>query len=124
MSAQVRARTTRQSARQTTPQQWAKAQARHAATRQRLTARTGETVVEYIKRMHTTDTGHGDATRRRQRQAGGCNCPCAYSLCVYAMYWRAQHGADRTTTLHGGWGWASYWDEQGNPIPLPDSAFR
>jgi hypothetical protein len=123
MTTQTRTRPGR-AARQTTPQQWAKAQARHAAERSRLTARPNETVTNYIRRMHRTDTGHLDATRSRQRYAGACNCPRAYSLCKYAMYWRAQHGADRATTLHGGWGWPSYWDEQGNPIPIPDSAFR
>ena len=123
MTARANTRT-RRTARQTTPQEWAKAQARHAAARARLTARPGETAVEFIRRMHLTDTGQGDATRRRQRYAGACNCPHAYSLCKFAMYWRAQHGADRATTLHGGWGWPSYWDEQGHPIPLPDSAFR
>lgn len=119
-----RRQTIRRAARQTTPQQWAKAQARHATERQRLTAKPGETAVEYIRRMHLSDTGRGDASRRRQRTPGACNCPTAYSLCVYAMYWRAQHGADRATTLHGGWGWPSYWDEKGRPIPLADSAFR
>lgn len=117
-------RQTRSTARQTTPQQWAQAQARHAAERSRLTARTGETAVDYIKRMHLADTGSRDATRRRPRTLGGCNCPQAYSLCKYAMYFRAQTGADRATTLHGGWGWPSYWDEHGTPIPLPNSAFR
>ena len=102
----------------------ARAQARHAAERARLTLRPGETVRDYIKRMHRADTGHLDATRRKQRYPGACNCPRAYSACKYAMYYRAQTGADRTQVRHGGWGWPSYWDEQGNPIPIPASAFR
>lgn len=106
----------------------AKAQARHAAERDRLTIRPGEDAVAYIKRMHLTDTGREpgrfDATRRTQRFPGACNCPRAYSCCKYAMYYQAQTGADRTQVSHGGWGWPSYWDEQGNPIPIPDSAFR
>lgn len=107
-----------------TPEARARAQANHAAERARLTARPGETVKDYIKRMHRADTGRLDASRARPRFPGACNCPRAYSLCKYAMMWRAQHGADRATTLHGGWGWPAYWDERGNPIPLPDRAFR
>ena len=102
----------------------AAAQVRHAAERARLTRLPGEDAKAYIRRMHSSDTGSRDASRSRQRHPGACNCPLAYSLCKYAMYFSAQVGVDRATTRHGGWGWASYWDEQGNPIPRPESAFR
>lgn len=102
----------------------ANAQARHAAERARLTILPGEDAVAFIKRMHLADTGTRDASRRRQRTPGSCNCPSTYSLCKYAMYYRAQTGADRGTTPHGGWGWPSYWDENGNPVPIPESSFR
>lgn len=106
------------------PETIAATQQRHADTRARLTALPGENAVDYIRRMHLTDTGRTDASRPRQRTPGACNCPRAYPLCKYAMHYRAQHGADRTKESHGGWGWPSYWDESGNPIPLPASAFR
>lgn len=102
----------------------ASAQERHAAERARLTVLPGETGPGYIKRMHLLDTGARDASRGRQRKPGDCNCPTAYSLCKYAMYYRAQTGADRTQVPHGGWGWPSYWDERGNPIAIPEHAFR
>lgn len=102
----------------------ARAQERHAAERDRLTLLPGETATQYIKRMHLVDTGQRDASRRRQSTPGSCNCPTAYSVCKYAMYYRAQTGADRATRSHGGWGWPSYWDDQGTPIPIPGSSFR
>jgi hypothetical protein len=107
-----------------TAQMKSDAQRRHAAERTRLTALPGESAQAYIKRMHLTDTGRTDASRRAQRTPGSCNCPVAYSMCKYGMHYLAQTGANRTTNTHGGWGWSSYWDEQGNPIDIPESSFR
>lgn len=61
---------------------------RLAAEKARLTVLPGETAPAFIRRQHGR---------------GGCNCPTAYSLCKYALYWRAQHGDFSNS---GGWGWA------------------
>lgn len=76
-----------------------------------LRVREGESIREYIHRMHAVDTGARDASRRRQRRTGECNCPTAYARCKWARLWDEQ--AEDFTSGHGGWGWSTY-DWNGN----------
>jgi hypothetical protein len=79
---------------------------RFFAERARITVRQGETWDEYRDRMHAQDQRPGD-NRPRYRGPGTCNCPRAYSLCVWAKHFHQQQPDwDPQKQPHGGWGWA------------------
>ena len=92
--------------------------ARIIASRARVTVTPGETWEMYRDRMWKASAADRNALPGDRHRTDKCNCPKAYSLCVYAMYWRIQQPGWTKEQIHGGWGWPLGWLPPSHPDHL------